>query len=97
MGEGIVRPLFPLVWEAFVDYRLGGMCLSRLERELIERLMARLADAGRARGTDEDFTAVLPAEWANLKRSRERDECRAKLARLGVLSAIALRADDAAT
>jgi thymidylate synthase (FAD) len=97
IGEGIVRPLFPLVWEAFVDYRLEGMFLSRLERELIERLMARLAEAGRATGTDDDFTAVLPAEWANLKRSRERDECRAKLARLGVLPASPLRADDAAT
>ena len=35
IGEQIVRPLFPLVWEAFVDYRLEGMFLSRLEREVI--------------------------------------------------------------
>jgi len=86
MGEGIVRPLFPLVWEAFVDYRLQGLFLSRLDHELIVRLMARLAEIGRARATDDDFTAVLPPEWASLKRSRERDECRAKLVRLGLLA-----------
>src|SRR5207244_644293 len=85
MGEGIVRPLFPLVWEAFVDYRLDGMFLSRLERELIVRLTARQAEAGRAPATDDDFTAVLPPEWAQLKRSRERDECRDKLVRLGLV------------
>ncbi|HVC97746.1 MAG TPA: FAD-dependent thymidylate synthase [Pirellulales bacterium] len=86
MGEGIVRPLFPLVWEAFVDYRLQGLFLSRLDLELIVRLTARLAEVGRTRATADDFTAVLPPEWASLKRSRERDECRAKLARLGLLA-----------
>jgi thymidylate synthase (FAD) len=29
IGEGIVRPLLPLVWEAFVDFRQDGMFLSR--------------------------------------------------------------------
>jgi thymidylate synthase (FAD) len=87
MGEQIMRPLFPLVWEAFVDYRLGGLFLSRLERELIARLMSRLAAVGRSAGIDDDFNAVLPKEWATLKRSRERDECRAKLIWLGILSA----------
>lgn len=86
MGEEIVRPLFPLVWEAFVDYRLEGMYLTRLDREVIQKLMSRLADLGRARATSDDFHAVQPAEWASLKRSRERDECRDKLLRLGLLN-----------
>ena len=85
MGEEIVRPLFPLVWEAFVDYRLEGMFLTRLDREVIQRLSARLAESGRARATTEDFLAVQPPEWAELKRSRERDECREKLVQLGLL------------
>lgn len=85
MGEEIVRPLFPLVWEAFVDYRLEGMFLTRLDRELMQQLMGRLAELGRAHATMEDFLAVQPAEWAALKRSRERDECRDKLLRLGLL------------
>jgi thymidylate synthase (FAD) len=88
MGEGIVKPLFPLVWEAFADYRLEGMFLSRLDRELIVRLTKRLAEVGRARATDDDFTAVMPPEWASAKRSRERDECRAKLVRLGLLGEV---------
>lgn len=85
MGEGIVRPLFPLVWEAFVDYRLEGMFLSRLDRETIVSLTARLAASGRGAATEADFLAALPPAWAEAKRSRERDECRAKLARLGLL------------
>src|SRR5215469_16175758 len=86
MGDEIVRPLFPLVWEAFVDYRLEGMFLTRLDRELIQRLLARLAEAGRVRATLDDFLDVQPPEWAELRRSRERDECRGKLVWLGLLN-----------
>ena len=86
IGEQIVRPLFPLVWEAFVDYRVEGMFLSRLEREVIVRLAQRLAAAGRGRGTLEDFLAVQDPSWESATRSRERDECRDKLIRLGLLS-----------
>lgn len=53
MGEKIVQPLFPLVWEAFRDYRQGAMFLTRLDTELIARLMARLAAAGKTTGGDE--------------------------------------------
>jgi thymidylate synthase (FAD) len=74
-----------LVWEAFVDYRLEGMFLTRLDRELMQRLMSRLVEAGRVRATLDDFLAVQPPEWAELRRSRERDECRDKLVRLGLL------------
>jgi thymidylate synthase (FAD) len=86
IGHGIVRPLFPLVWEAFVDYRLEGMFLSRLDRELIVRLMSRLTSLGRAQATEEDFLAVQDPGWAELSRSRERDECREKLRHLNLLS-----------
>lgn len=86
MGEEIVRPLFPLVWEAFVDYRLEGMFLTRLDREVIQRLTARVAELGKVRATQEDFLAVQPPEWVELKRSRERDECRAKLIQLGLMT-----------
>ena len=39
----IVQPLYPLVWEAFVDYFQEAMLLTRLDQEVI----ARLAAAGR--------------------------------------------------
>ena len=46
IGREIVRPLFPLVWEAFADYRLEAVQLTRLDRDVI----ARLAAAGRLIG-----------------------------------------------
>ena len=87
IGREIVRPLFPIVWEAFEDYRMGAMFLSRLDREVIERLTA----AARERGAPppwsvDDFLAVQDESWRELKRSRERDECLAKLRRLGLVA-----------
>ena len=81
IGYEIVRPLFPLVWEAFEDYRLYGMRLSRLEQGVIERL----AQAGKIPACEEDFLAAQDPAWKDLARCRERDECREKLRRLGVL------------
>ncbi len=85
IGNRIVQPLFPLVWEAFVDYRVEALFLSRLDRELIARLVARLAQSGRAQATEEDFLAVQDPSWVDLKRCRERDECRDKLRRLNLV------------
>jgi thymidylate synthase (FAD) len=85
LGEEIVRPLFPLVWEAFVDFRLEAVYLTRLDRGVIRRLLARLADEGRSRCTEEDFLAAQDPSWQEIVRSRERDECRAKLVELGLL------------
>jgi thymidylate synthase (FAD) len=86
IGLEILKPLFPLVWEAFVDYRLEGMFLSRLEREVISRLIERVAESGRGRASEEDFLAVQDPSWEGLKRCRERDECREKLRQLNILS-----------
>jgi thymidylate synthase (FAD) len=73
--------LFPLVWEAFVDYRVESVALGRLEQGVV----ARLAAAGRFPAEEADFLAAQDASWAALARCRERDECRAKLVRLGLL------------
>jgi thymidylate synthase (FAD) len=85
IGKQILQPLFPLVWEAFVDYRLEALFLTRLDRQVIERLSERLAAAGRARASEDDFLAVQDPTWLDLARCRERDECREKLMRLGLL------------
>lgn len=87
IGQMIVQPLFPLVWEAFVDYRLEGLFLTRLDRDVIARLMQRLAAANRAQADEADFLAVQDPSWVDLARSRERDECRDKLVLLGILRA----------
>jgi thymidylate synthase (FAD) len=83
MGRQIVAPLLPLVWEAFVDYRLEAMSLSRLEQEVI----ARLAAGGKTPADEAAFLAAGDPTWADLPRCRERDECREKLIHLGLLRA----------
>ena len=86
IGREIVRPLFPVIWEAFEDYRMGGASLSRLEQGVIRRLLARAAEAGTAPPYSmADFMAVQDETWRDLNRSRERDECRDKLTDLGLL------------
>ncbi len=86
IGEQIVRPLFPLVWEAFVDYRTDGVYLTRLDREVIVRLMQRLAESNQGRCSEEDFLASQDPTWADMTRCGERDDCREKLKRLNILS-----------
>lgn len=86
IGEKIIRPLFPIVWEAFQDYRMGAMFLTRLDVEVIQRLMQHEADAdGRPPFSEADFLAVQDPTWKDLKRSRERNECLEKLIRLGIV------------
>ncbi len=88
IGEQIMAPLFPLAWEAFVDYRLEAAFLTRLDREVIARLMKRIEETGRAPASEEDFMAAQDASWSGLQRCRERDECLAKLRSLGVVGGI---------
>lgn len=86
IGREIVRPLFPVVWEAFEDYRMGGSSLSRLEQGVIRRLLSQAAEAGTAPPYSiENFMAVQDETWRDLNRCRERDECRDKLIGLGLL------------
>jgi thymidylate synthase (FAD) len=68
IGREIVAKLFPLCWEAFEDYTLGAMTLSRLEIEII-----RVLKAGAS------FMDV-----SMLKNQREWDEFKAKAIRLGI-------------
>lgn len=81
IGEQIVQPLFPLAWEAFIDYQQESLQLTRLEQKVI----ARLASAGRVPAGNNDFLAAQDPAWAHLERCRERDECRLKLVRLGIV------------
>ncbi|HPZ81910.1 MAG TPA: FAD-dependent thymidylate synthase [Thermogutta sp.] len=81
IGYEIVAPLFPMTWEAFVDYRLQGLVLSRLDCEVITRLVAR----GSLPATEKDFLEAQDPAWRGLTRCRERDECWEKLKRLGIV------------
>ena len=85
IGQRIVAPLFPLVWEAFLDYRVEAMRLTRLDREVIGRLVAQSAGRGFPASHDA-FLAAQDPSWAELARSRERDECLDKLVTLGLVT-----------
>lgn len=87
IGEQIVRPLFPVVWEAFLDYRVHASFLTRLDSTVIQRLMANAARDGIAPPySQEAFLEAQDESWKPLTRSRERDECLQKLIRLGIVS-----------
>ena len=83
IGEQIIQRLFPVVWEAFLDYRMQSMSLTRLDIGVIQRL-----SAGGSAGvpwSEDAFLAAQDPSWKSLSRSREREECRSKLQRLGLL------------
>ena len=79
IGEKIIRVLFPVSYEAFLDYNLNSLHLTALDQGVIQRL------AGRTPATEEDFLQVQDPRWQGLERCRERDECRQKLRTLGIL------------
>ncbi len=70
IGEQIVKPLFPLTWEAFVDFRMEAMSLSRLEIEAIRKFM--------------DSPLGTPIQFSTDVSDRERSTAFAKFERLGI-------------
>ncbi len=79
MGD-IVAKVVPMTWEAFQDYRLEAMQLSRLEVETLGRML---------REPERDVTELLPEPWSRvnektgeLKRNRERTEFLEKIEKL---------------
>ena len=70
IGREIVEPLFPLVWEALLDYRVEALTLTRLDRGVIQRLNERRAQSQTAL-TEADFMAAQDASWVDLTRCRE--------------------------
>ena len=87
IGDQIIKPLFPLVWEAFEDYRCESMTFTRLDIGVMERL----AEKAKAEGlvppyTEEMVMSVQDPTWEGLKISRERTECIDKLRRVGIVA-----------
>lgn len=83
----VVKQWLPITWEAFEDYRLQSMPLTRLDIEVINAINS-------SRGIE----ALLPTNpgwhrtpaavangfgWGSKKVHREREECEVKLAQLG--------------
>ncbi len=84
-GDQIIAKLFPHAWEAFVDYRLKAIQLSRLDIEVIQQMLI-LSRTNRTQDQMRNFKQAQPKEWAKLKKCRERVECFEKLQHLGVIS-----------
>ncbi len=80
IGNEIVRRWCPVAWEAFEDYRIHGMELTKLEQDVIAALAHD--DADRAIDlliADE----LLPPRGEEIKSNMERDELEVKLRKLG--------------
>jgi len=69
IGEQIVKPLFPLVWEAFEDYRLNGMFLTKLDVKAVANCFA-------------NPNISIEQAVAFIENKRERAEAAEKLKRL---------------
>ncbi len=82
IGREIVARWVPLTWEAFEDYRLGALALSRLETAIVAALSG--GDAEKAREIAREAGWLKPSKKGGLARNRERAECEAKLARLNM-------------
>jgi len=82
IGHEIVARLFPLCWEAFLDYRFNALRLTHLDQGVIQRL----ATAGSLPADRRAFLAAQDETWTGLERCRERDECLAKLVSLGLVT-----------
>ena len=83
-GREIIAKMFPLAWEAFVDYRLEAIQLTRLEIGVVQRMMVA-SRVNRTSTLMENFKEAQDPAWKTLKKCRERDECLEKLEILGVV------------
>ena len=82
IGEQIVAKWCPAVWEAFTDYRLSEISLSRLDTTLVAAIISNMRKGVGL--LDQPVGSVLQAlGWCG-KRSRERTECLSKLKELGI-------------
>jgi thymidylate synthase (FAD) len=81
IGLELVRRWCPIAWEAFVDYRLEAMQLSRLEIMVLGALHSEGSAAAIARAAS--FGWLEPDPKNGHKKNREREEFEAKLMKLG--------------
>jgi thymidylate synthase (FAD) len=80
IGNEVVSRWCPLAWEAFQDYVMGAVHLTRFETTLIAALSRSDKPAAIAVAIE---LGILAADGTPLQRSRERVEIENKLTRLG--------------
>lgn len=89
IGNEIVAKLWPITWEAFQDYRLQAMQLTRLDIEIIQAIMGDVCGGyghyGHNKAVQLGWIKQDESDHGySLVRSREREECEVKLTRLGI-------------
>jgi thymidylate synthase (FAD) len=81
IGNQIVSVWCPFTWEAFVDYRLQGLALSKFE----SRVIGAIANNDKTLALEVARTAGWLSGYPDtLKRNREREECELKLLTLNL-------------
>jgi thymidylate synthase (FAD) len=81
IGNEIVRRWCPIAWEAFEDYRLNALGLTRIEKEIL-RCLCRDDASGAIQIAE--TSGLLSRGAEGLKRNRERQELERKLEDLGL-------------
>jgi thymidylate synthase (FAD) len=81
IGHEIVRRWCPTVWEAFIDYRLRGSKLTRLEIDIIRAIQSGNPEQARELAVK---LGILPPPGQEIKRNREREDLEAKLTLLSI-------------
>ena len=81
IGNEIVAKWCPIAWEAFVDYRLNALLLTRLDKEIIEQISQGNLDEANQIAADNGW---LSTGKTGLKSNRERQELETKLTALGL-------------
>ena len=81
IGNQVVAKWVPITWEAFLDYRLGALQISRLEAEILRAIpksATQAANIARRHGL------LNRDNQGNLTRNRERAELEHKINILGL-------------
>jgi thymidylate synthase (FAD) len=82
IGHEVVARWCPLAWEAFLDFRLAALSLSRLEVAVLAAVSR--GDAAAATAIAREAGWLETSAKGRRRRNRERNECEAKLGALGL-------------
>jgi thymidylate synthase (FAD) len=82
IGYQIVQKWVPITWQAFVDYRLSGLVLTKLDKEIVARIGQ--GSLQEARHIAEAAGWLELTQEGGLKSNRERIECESKIRELGL-------------
>jgi thymidylate synthase (FAD) len=81
IGNEITSKWCPIAWEAFTDYRLNAINLTRIDSEVIRAINSGGVDSALQVARK---LGLIPMLGEEIKKNRERDELEDKLEFLGI-------------